>query len=82
MNDKLKRLRGYTCVQSYVKTRDVNMDHSGSKRQKINKNHDKQKIFQLGISVGRNDLNLESHFQMQYHGKTIKNLHPLKIIRR
>ena len=55
------------------KTSDVNMGHSGSKRPKINKNHEKQKMFRMGISVGRNDLNLESHFQMQYHGKTIKN---------
>ena len=54
------------------------MGHSGSKRQKMNKNHDKQKMFQLGISVGRNDLNLESHFQMQYHGKTIKNYTPVE----
>ena len=46
-----------------------------SKREspKINKNHHRQKIFRLGISFGRNDLNLEGHLQMGYNSKTIKN---------
>ena len=49
------------------------MGHSGSKNPKINKNHDKQKMFRIGISVGRNDFTLEGHFQLGYHGKTVKN---------
>ena len=59
------------------------MGHSGSKNPKINKNHDKQKMLKIGISVGRNDLTLEGHFQLGYHGKTIKNLRmkPLNSIR-
>ena len=31
----------------------------------------------FGISVGRNDLNLEGHFQVVYHGKTVKNYKPI-----
>ena len=50
--------------------RDVNMGHSGSK---INKNHNRQKMFRIGISIGRNDLNVEGHLQMGYNSKTIKN---------
>ena len=30
-------------------------------------------MFRLGISVGRNDLNLEGHLQMGYNSKTLKN---------
>ena len=30
-------------------------------------------MFKIGISVGRNDLNLEGHFQMGFSSKTIKN---------
>ena len=59
-------------------TRDVNMGHSGSKRPEINKKHEKQKMFKIGLSVGRNDLNLEGHFQLGYHGKTIKNYKPIE----
>ena len=40
---------------------------------KGNKNHNRQKMFRLGISFGRNDLNLEGHLQMGYNSKTIKN---------
>ena len=53
--------------------RDVNMGHSGSKNPKINKNHNRQKMFRIGISIGRNDLNVEGHLQMGYNSKTIKN---------
>ena len=53
--------------------RDVNMGHSGSKNPKINKNHDRQKMFRIGLSIGRNDLNVEGHLQMGYNSKTIKN---------
>ena len=35
-------------------------------------------MFRIGISVGRNDLNLEGHFQLGYHGKTIKNYTPIE----
>jgi hypothetical protein len=49
------------------------MGHTVSKNPKINKNHDKQKMFRIGISVGRNDLNLEGHVQMGYCSKTVKN---------
>ena len=30
-------------------------------------------MFRIGISVGRNDLNVEGHLQMGYSSKTIKN---------
>ena len=33
-------------------------------------------MFRIGISVGRNDLNLEGHLQMGYTSKTIKNYKP------
>ena len=49
------------------------MDHSASKRPKVNKNHNRQKMFRIGISIGRNDLNVEGHLQMGYNSKTIKN---------
>ena len=45
---------------------------------KINKNHNRQKMFRIGISVGRNDLNLEGHLQMGYNSKTIKNYKPVE----
>ena len=53
--------------------RDVDMGHSGGKNPKINKNHNRQKMFRIGISIGRNDLNVEGHLQMGYNSKTIKN---------
>ena len=53
--------------------RDVNMGHSGSKNPKINKNHNRQKMFRIGISIGLNGLNVEGHLQMGYNSKTIKN---------
>ena len=53
--------------------RDVNMGHSASKNPKINKNHSRQKMFRKGLSIGRNDLNVEGHLQMGYNSKTIKN---------
>ena len=53
--------------------RDVSMGHSASKNPKINKNHNRQKMFRIGISIGRNDLNVEGHLQMCYNSKTIKN---------
>ena len=49
------------------------MGNSTSKNPKINKNHNRQKMFRIGISVGRNDLNVEGHIQMGYGSKTIKN---------
>ena len=49
------------------------MGHSASKNPKTNKNHNRQKMFKIGISFGRNDLNLEGHLQMGYNSKTIKN---------
>jgi hypothetical protein len=36
-------------------------------------------MFRLGISFGRNDLNLEGHLQMGYNSKTIKNYGPIEI---
>ena len=30
-------------------------------------------MFRIGISVGRNDINVEGHLQMGYNSKTIKN---------
>ncbi len=38
----------------------------------------KNRMFRIGISVGRNDLNLEGHLQMGYSGKTIKNYTPIE----
>ena len=35
-------------------------------------------MFRIGINVGRNDLTLEGHFQLGYHGKTIKNYTPVE----
>ena len=52
---------------------DANMGQSGSKNPKTNKNHNRQKMFRIGISVSRNDLNVEGHLQMGYSSKTIKN---------
>ena len=49
------------------------MGHTASKNPKINKDHNKQKMFRIGISVGRNDLNVEGHIQAGYSSKTIKN---------
>ena len=49
------------------------MGHSASKNPKSNKNHSKQKMFRIGISAGRNDLNLEGHVQVGYCSKTVKN---------
>lgn len=54
------------------------MGNSASKNPKINKNHNKQKMFRVGISVNRNDLNLEGHLQMDYNSKTIKNYKPVE----
>lgn len=54
------------------------MGHSVSKNPKINKNHNRQKMFRIGISFGRNDLNLEGHLQMGYNSKTIKNYKPIE----
>ena len=52
------------------------MGHSVSKNPKINKDHHRQKMFRVGLSVGRNDLNLEGHLQMGYSSKTVKNYKP------
>ena len=49
------------------------MGHPASKNPTINKNHNRQKMFRIGISLGRNDLNVEGHLQMGYSSKTIKN---------
>ena len=49
------------------------MGQSSSKSSKINKNHNRQKMFRIGISMGRNDLSVEGHLQMGYSSKTIKN---------
>ena len=54
------------------------MGHSASKNPKINKDHHRQKMFRVGLSVGRNDRNLEGHLQMGYSSKTIKNYKPIE----
>ena len=56
-----------------------NMGTCLSKSDKIKrgKNHSRQKMFKLGVSFGRNDLNLEGHLQMGYNSKTIKNYGPI-----
>ena len=40
-----------------------------SSRQKINKDGEKQKVFKVGLSFGRNDLKVEGNFQAGYHSK-------------
>ena len=35
-------------------------------------------MLKTGVSVGRNDLNLEEHFLVGYHGQTVKNYKPIK----
>ena len=34
-------------------------------------------MFRIGVSFGRNDLNVEGHLQMGYNSKTIKNYTPI-----
>jgi hypothetical protein len=58
------------------------MGHSASKNSKINENHNKQKMFRIGISAGINDLNLEGHVQVGYCSKTVKNYNPIEKTRR
>ena len=65
-------------MQSYDSRHTINMGHSASKNPKINKDHNKQRMFRVGISAGRNDLNLEGHLQMGYSSKTIKNYKPIE----
>jgi hypothetical protein len=55
------------------------MGHSHSKGPKFNKNHNKQKMFRIGMSAGRNYLNLEEHVQVGYCSKTIKNYESTEI---
>ena len=59
------------------------MGIGSSKRENRNakrdKNHNRQKMFRLGISFGRNDLNLEGHLQAGYTSKTVKNYGPAAI---
>ena len=54
------------------------MGHSASKNQRINKNHNKQKMFRFGMVAGRNDLNLEGHVQVGYCSKTVKKYSPIE----
>jgi hypothetical protein len=35
-------------------------------------------MFRIGISAGRNDLNLEGHVQVGYCSKTVKNYNPFE----
>lgn len=61
-----------------VTTSVANMGTCNSKSDKIkrDKNQNRRKMFRLGVSFGRNDLNLEGHIQMGYNSKTIKNYGP------
>ena len=70
----------YMCVylQEPSHIRVYVMGHSASKNPKVNKNHNKQKMFRIGISAGRNDLNLEGHVQVGYCSKTVKNYNPIE----
>ncbi len=54
------------------------MGQTASKNPKINKDHNKQKMFRIGLSVGRNYLNVEGHLQARYSSKTIKNYKPIE----
>ena len=49
------------------------MGQSNAKSSKTNKNHNKHKMLRVGVSFGRNDLQLEVHLQMGNYSKTIKN---------
>ena len=40
---------------------------------KRNKNHQRHKMFRLGLSFCKNEINLEGYVQMGYNSKTIKN---------
>ncbi len=53
------------------------MGNSASKKPKINRNHNREKVVKIGVSVERDDLNLEGHLQMGYNSKTIKNYTPI-----
>ena len=43
-----------------------------SSKKKFNKEGEKQKIFKVGLSFGRNDLKIEGNFQTGYHSKIYK----------
>ena len=43
-----------------------------SSKKKFNKEGEKQKIFKVGLSFGRNDLKVEGNFQTGYHSKINK----------
>ena len=43
-----------------------------SSKKKFNKEGEKQKIFKVGLSFGRNDLKIEGNFQTGYHSKIDK----------
>ena len=43
-----------------------------SSKKKFNKEGEKQKIFKVGLSFGRNDLKIEGNFQTDYHSKINK----------
>ena len=43
-----------------------------SLKKKFNKQGEKQKIFKVGLSFGRNDLKIEGNFQTGYHSKINK----------
>ena len=50
---------------------------------KRNKNHQRHKMFRMGLSFGRNDLNFEGHVQIGYNSKTVKNyanIHKLDVM--
>ena len=59
------------------------MGIGSSKRENRNakrdKNHNRQKMFRLGISFGRNNLNLEGHLQAGYTSKTVKYYGPVAV---
>ena len=55
-----------------------NMGTCHSKSDKIKReDDDDQKMFKFGVSLGRNNLNVEGHLQMGYNSKTIKNYGPI-----
>ena len=43
-----------------------------SSKRKFNKEGEKQKIFKVGLSFGRNDLKIEGNFQTGYHSSINK----------
>ena len=45
---------------------------SRNSKKKYNKDGEKQKLFKVGLGLGRNELKVEGNFQLGYHSKINK----------